>query len=137
MKPSAGIAQWRLLNLRGPSAHSHTRCRPVCASKKQQPNSSEDNPEEAGFGLENFDPVTLGRRSRQAFDGVWNQFAKLSSPVSTFEEDELGVFADASYDYQTPQAECTTVLVVGATGTVGKVLVRKLLLRGYRWAIRW
>lgn len=102
-------------------------------ASQKQPDPKQDNPDEAGFGLEKLDPVSLGRRSRQAFDGVWNQFAKLSSPVSSFSESELGVFADASYDYQTPQAECTTVLVVGATGTAGKVLVRKLLLRGYRW----
>lgn len=37
----------------------------------------------------------------------------------------------ASCDFETPQAKFTTVLVVGVTGRVGRVLVRKLLLRGY------
>ena len=34
-------------------------------------------------------------------------------------------------EYETPNARFTTVLVVGAAGRVGRVLVRKLLLRGY------
>lgn len=35
-------------------------------------------------------------------------------------------------EFSSPQAAYTTVLVAGATGRVGRVLVRKLLLRGYK-----
>lgn len=35
-------------------------------------------------------------------------------------------------EFESPQAADTTVLVTGATGRVGKVLVRKLLLRNYK-----
>ncbi len=35
-------------------------------------------------------------------------------------------------EFEAPQAPNTTVLVAGATGRVGRILVRKLLLRGYR-----
>lgn len=35
-------------------------------------------------------------------------------------------------EYESPDAPSTTVLVTGATGRVGRVLVRKLLLRGYK-----
>ena len=35
-------------------------------------------------------------------------------------------------EFEAPQAGNTQVLVVGATGRVGRILVRKLLLRGYK-----
>ena len=35
-------------------------------------------------------------------------------------------------EFESPDAASTTVLVTGATGRVGRVLVRKLLLRGYK-----
>ena len=35
-------------------------------------------------------------------------------------------------EFESPDAADTTVLVTGATGRVGRVLVRKLLLRGYK-----
>ena len=38
----------------------------------------------------------------------------------------------SSSEFESPRASDTTVLVTGATGRVGRVLVRKLLLRGYR-----
>lgn len=40
-------------------------------------------------------------------------------------------FSGTSGDFETPQAAVTPVLVIGASGGVGKILVRKLLLRGY------
>lgn len=93
------------------------------------PSEDSDDPK---FGLDKLDPVRLGRQSRQAFDDVWMQFTKLSSPTSSFSERDMGVFADSMFDFQTPQAESTTVLLVGATGTIGRVILRKLLLRGYK-----
>jgi len=70
----------------------------------------------------------------QLFDDVWTQFTKLGSPVtSSMDGDGLPPWAAASGEFETPSAAATTrVLVVGATGRVGRVLVRKLLLRGYR-----
>jgi hypothetical protein len=38
----------------------------------------------------------------------------------------------APAEFESPKAPSTTVLVSGATGRVGRVLVRKLLLRGYK-----
>ena len=35
-------------------------------------------------------------------------------------------------EFEAPRASETTVLVAGATGRVGRILVRKLLLRGYK-----
>lgn len=40
-------------------------------------------------------------------------------------------------EYESPDAPSTTVLVTGATGRVGRVLVRKLLLRGYKVGAAW
>ena len=71
--------------------------------------------------------------SSQLFDDVWTQFTKLGSPVtSTLEDEAYTPWAAASSEFETPSAGATRVLVVGATGRVGRVLVRKLLLRGYR-----
>lgn len=39
---------------------------------------------------------------------------------------------ESAAEYDSPDAAATTVLVTGATGRVGRVLVRKLLLRGYK-----
>ena len=40
-------------------------------------------------------------------------------------------------EFESPDAASTTVLVAGATGRVGRVLVRKLLLRGYKVGAGW
>ncbi|GMH35168.1 hypothetical protein BSKO_03036 [Bryopsis sp. KO-2023] len=111
------------------------RCRDV-AVRAADPNPDEPPPSEDSddpkFGLDRLDPVRLGRQSRQAFDDVWMQFTKLSSPTTSFSEGDMGVFADSMFDFQTPQAETTTILLLGATGTIGRVVLRKLLLRGYK-----
>lgn len=118
--------------------HQHRatpKARIVCRANGKPPEPGEGKEKDkdklkSKFAL-NIDPVNLGRKSRQLFDDVWNQFAKITSPTSSFSEDQLGEFADSTLDYQTPQANFTTVLVLGSTGTVGTVMVRKLLLRGY------
>jgi hypothetical protein len=78
-----------------------------------------------------LNPVELGRRSRQAIEDVWFNVTRLTSSRASFTlDDDLG--ADVSLgDFQTPQAEFTNVLVVGGSGRLGRVVVRKLLLRGY------
>ena len=84
--------------------------------------------------LEDFNPFNLGRRSRAVLDSVWQQVTRISSPTSSslpFEDDQRINFT-APTEFDTPEAATTSVLVVGATGRVGRVLVRKLVLRGYR-----
>lgn len=86
------------------------------------------------FTLENLNPISMGRKSRQIFDDVWTQLQKIGGPSrSTYAEDTLGVY-DTLLDNgsDSSKALSTKVLVTGATGKVGRVLVRKLLLRGYK-----
>ncbi|MEO2192871.1 MAG: hypothetical protein ABGY24_10525, partial [bacterium] len=79
--------------------------------------------------LDDLNPISMGRRSRQVFDDVWSQLQRIGGPSrasADFDDDLLPETFDAA------QAEDSAVLVVGATGRVGRVLVRKLLIRGYR-----
>jgi len=95
-------------------------------------------------GLEDVNPVALGRKSRAAFDQVFKRLTSLTSipGQSGSVTDGAAYDDDGVYDaellsgssvgeYETPNAKFTTVLVTGATGRVGRVLIRKLLLRGY------
>ncbi len=66
----------------------------------------------------------------QVFDDVWQQFARLASP-SRGSAGSLD-YASPAEEFSSPAAASTTVLVAGATGRVGRILVRKLLLRGYK-----
>ncbi|RAL43785.1 hypothetical protein DM860_014286 [Cuscuta australis] len=79
--------------------------------------------------LDDVNPVGLGRRSRQIFDEVWRKFSGLgqtpSPSILAGEDGPISKFA-------IPLAQNTTVLVVGATSRVGRIVVRKLMLRGYR-----
>ena len=100
-------------------------------------------------------PPPLPLSNSQIFDDVWAQFTKLGSPLGTSYSpsayapnsasggrrgasaeaaafDELAAFAAAAGEFETPEAANTRVAVIGATGRVGRVLVRKLLLRGYK-----
>ncbi|KAK9809804.1 hypothetical protein WJX73_008161 [Symbiochloris irregularis] len=92
-----------------------------------------DPQDDKSFNLEDFNPLSLGRRSRRIFDDVWTQFAKLSSPLGSQLDNELDSLrlAGSPPDDGSAQAATTRVLVVGATGRVGRVLIRKLVLRGY------
>ena len=81
------------------------------------------------FNLDNLNPISMGRRSRQVFDEVWFQLQRMGGPSRTIETVPLDL--DLPEVFETPQAAETTVLVTGATGRVGRILVRKLLLRGY------
>jgi len=80
--------------------------------------------------LDSLNPIAIGKRSRQLFDDVWQQFARISSPPQSnrFYDD----FQSPAEEFTSPTAQDTTVLVAGATGRVGRILVRKLLLRGYK-----
>ncbi|CAA6671226.1 unnamed protein product [Spirodela intermedia] len=70
--------------------------------------------------LDDVNPVGLGRKSRQMFDEVWRKFSG------------LGQLSRTSTAFTIPEAQDTTVLVVGATSRIGRIVVRKLMLRGYK-----
>ena len=90
-------------------------------------------------GISGLNPVNIGRKSRQFVDGVFKsisghtQFTRAPSmdeaKYELYDADLLS--GETLDDYANPNARFTTVLVVGAAGRVGRVLVRKLLLRGY------
>ena len=102
-------------------------------STSDKPAQRSDRGEDKGFNLEDINPYVMGRKSRALLDDVWTQFTKISSPVQSISLDEYDRMPDTSGSvFETPQAGSTTVLVAGATGRVGRVLVRKLLLRGYK-----
>ncbi|CAA2975541.1 Hypothetical predicted protein [Olea europaea subsp. europaea] len=86
--------------------------------------------------LDDVNPVGLGRRSRQIFDEVWRKFSGLGqiSRTTRTEDDESGLLmreGGPMCEFAIPGAQNTTVLVVGATSRVGRIVVRKLMLRGY------
>jgi hypothetical protein len=82
-------------------------------------------------------PVGLGRRSRQVFDEVWRKFSRLgqissaSSTALAEEEQAVLIRGGPMCEFTVPGAQDTTVLVVGATSRIGRIVVRKLMLRGY------
>ena len=98
---------------------------------EQDNKQKQDKSSDSGRNIiDNVNPYVLGRQARQAFDEVWGQVSSLTSPTKSYIIDDV---LDATMDLDTaPNASSTTVLVVGATGRVGRILVRKLLLRGYK-----
>jgi len=97
--------------------------------RKQQGTSS--NGQQQGKNLiDNVNPYELGRQARRAFDDVWGQLSSITAPTKSYVFDDM---LDPSLQLETdPEAASTTVLVAGATGRVGRILIRKLLLRGYK-----
>lgn len=85
--------------------------------------------------LDDVNPVGLGRKSRQIFDEVWRKFSGLGQISRTIRtDDEASILireGGPMCEFAIPGAQNTTVLVVGATSRVGRVVVRKLMLRGY------
>ncbi len=80
------------------------------------------------FSIDSVNPYALGRQARAAFDDLWNQVTRVAQPNRSYIfDDVLQPDAEESALYAN-----TTVLVVGATGRVGRILTRKLLLRGYK-----
>lgn len=124
----------------GASASSSTTTATASTTPRRRRRKKKDaNAGAAGddkpFSVDDINPYQLGRRSRALFDDVWSQFTKLSSPVRSIglDDDSEFMVGDLSGSiFETPQASYTTVLVAGATGRVGRVLIRKLLLRGYK-----
>ncbi|XP_057804008.1 protein HIGH CHLOROPHYLL FLUORESCENCE PHENOTYPE 173, chloroplastic-like [Salvia miltiorrhiza] len=86
--------------------------------------------------LDEVNPVGLGRRSRQIFDEVWRKFSGLGQISRTTRKDDeeaalLIREGGPMCEFAVPGAQNTTVLVVGATSRVGRLVIRKLMLRGY------
>ena len=90
-------------------------------------------------GISGLNPVNIGRKSRQFVDGVFKSISGLTqfTRAPSVDEGRYELYdadllsGETLDDYANPNARFTTVLVVGAAGRVGRVLVRKLLLRGY------
>ncbi|PKI72586.1 hypothetical protein CRG98_006963 [Punica granatum] len=89
-------------------------------------------------GGPDVNPVGLGRRSRQMFDEVWRKFSglgQISRTTRTDDEEALDLLGlregGPMCEFAIPGAQNTTVLVVGATSRIGRIVVRKLMLRGY------
>ncbi|KAM7264786.1 hypothetical protein ACFE04_002469 [Oxalis oulophora] len=103
--------------------------------KQPQPLSTAASPP-VSLSLDDVNPVGLGRKSRQLFDEVWRKFSGLgqlsrTSRADDSEMDALLIREGPMCEFVIPGAQNTTVLVVGATSRIGRVLVRKLMLRGY------
>lgn len=96
--------------------------------------SNQSSPEPAdsdasvGDALNSVNPLALGRQARRAFDDLWDNISRVATPTRSYAFDDI-LGPGLSDGSDAPQ---TTVLVVGATGRVGRILVRKLLLRQYK-----
>lgn len=94
------------------------------------------------LSLDDVNPVGLGRRSRQLFDEVWRKFSGLGQISRTIRSDEkdaldaLLIREGPLCEFAIPGAQNTVVLVVGATSRIGRIVVRKLTLRGYAVKVR-
>ncbi|KAG0576513.1 hypothetical protein KC19_5G085600 [Ceratodon purpureus] len=99
--------------------------------------NDKDDADQVTLSLDDVNPVGLGRKTRQIFDTAWRRLTNLgqltsaSGPTDEYAFEKV-VLEGPMCDFQTPNAELTTVLVAGATGRVGRILVRKLQLRGYK-----
>lgn len=102
--------------------------------RRRRRSSSKKAPQPENFSLDDLNPISMGRRSRMIFDDVWTQLQRIGGPSRSISPQNF----DTTYEldvvetFESPRAAETTVLVTGATGRVGRVLVRKLLLRGYK-----
>jgi len=96
--------------------------------RKQQGGSSSEQKQQNI--IDNVNPYELGRQARRAFDDVWGSISSITSPTKSYVFDDI---LDPTLSLEEDaDAQSTTVLVVGATGRVGRILIRKLLLRGYK-----
>ncbi|XP_050225085.1 protein HIGH CHLOROPHYLL FLUORESCENCE PHENOTYPE 173, chloroplastic [Mercurialis annua] len=103
---------------------------------KEKDNDSTSSKQQS-LSLDDVNPVGLGRKSRQIFDEVWRKFSGLGQISRTTRTDEMEAL-DALLiregpmcEFVIPGAQNTTVLVVGATSRIGRIVIRKLMLRGY------
>uniref|UniRef100_A0A9I9DJX2 Uncharacterized protein n=1 Tax=Cucumis melo TaxID=3656 RepID=A0A9I9DJX2_CUCME len=103
----------------------------------QQQQLQQQQPTQPKITLDDVNPVGLGRKSRQLFDEVWRKFSGLGQISRTTRMDDketldaLLIREGPMCEFAIPGAQNTTVLVVGATSRIGRIVVRKLMLRGY------
>ena len=134
------LRRWRIIPSAGPDDSGTETMPDIDRLRKkffEKENATAPIQDDSTSSLDSMNPIALGRSARRAFDEVWQQLSQLTSPTKSFSlEDEMGmgylVPAQGSDGLTAPQAAYTTVLVVGATGRVGRIVTRKLLLRGYR-----
>ncbi|XP_078443270.1 high chlorophyll fluorescence phenotype 173 [Wolffia australiana] len=94
--------------------------------------------EKVSITLDDVNPVGLGRKSRQMFDEVWRKFSglgQISRTSTVLADDSLldpALIRGPMCEFTVPEALDTTVLVVGATSKIGRIVVRKLMIRGYK-----
>eukprot|EP00268_Persea_americana_P041604 TRINITY_DN4152_c0_g2_i2.p1 TRINITY_DN4152_c0_g2~~TRINITY_DN4152_c0_g2_i2.p1 ORF type:complete len:563 (-),score=71.10 TRINITY_DN4152_c0_g2_i2:253-1941(-) len=120
---------------------THLFVPPRC-DKREMDSTGDDNVESetarsqpsVSLTLDDVNPVGLGRRSRQIFDEVWRKFSGLGqiSRTPTDETLETVLVRGPMCEFTIPGAQDTTILVVGATSRIGRIVVRKLMLRGYK-----
>lgn len=98
------------------------------ARQRSQPASSSGS--DPSSLLDSVNPYQLGRQARQAVNTLWDQLSAVAAPTRSFSFDDV---LDPGLDADAPSsARNTRVLVLGATGRVGRIITRKLLLRGYK-----
>lgn len=99
--------------------------------RRQQPGGGSSSSSDKQQNIvDSVNPYELGRQARRAFDDVWGQISSLTTPTKSYVFDDI---LDPSLSLEEEGNESDiTVLVVGATGRVGRILIRKLLLRGYK-----
>lgn len=110
---------------------SNTNTNPDALTQQQQ------QQQPVSISLDDVNPVGLGRKSRQIFDEVWRKFSGLGQISRTTRADDkdsldaLLIREGPMCEFAIPGAQNTTVLVVGATSRIGRIVIRKLMLRGY------
>ncbi|KAB2611063.1 hypothetical protein D8674_019095 [Pyrus ussuriensis x Pyrus communis] len=112
----------------------------VCSKKTKTKNKTIGS---ASAEEKNVNPVGLGRRSRQHFDEVWHKFFGLGQISRTSLPDKGDAlntqliregpinFLFTMCEFVIPGDQNTTVLVVRATSIIGRIVVRKLMVRAY------
>lgn len=114
-----------------------SRCRIIraAADDENEVDKQDSSAPMIGLALEDVNPVGLGRKSRQIFDEVWRKFSGLGQISRTTRTDDEAALligeGGPMCEFAIPGAQNTTVLVVGATSSIGRIVVRKLMLRGY------
>ncbi|KAJ4725457.1 high chlorophyll fluorescence protein [Melia azedarach] len=110
---------------------------PDAVTENKLTKQQEEQQQQVSITLDDVNPVGLGRKSRQIFDEVWRKFSGLGQISRTTRPDDMEAL-DALLiregpmcEFAIPGAQNTTVLVVGATSRIGRIVVRKLMLRGY------
>ncbi|XP_042478720.1 protein HIGH CHLOROPHYLL FLUORESCENCE PHENOTYPE 173, chloroplastic isoform X2 [Macadamia integrifolia] len=104
---------------------------PRAEEKEKEQKRKKKEEEGVSITLDDVNPVGLGRRSRQIFDEVWRKFSGLGQISRTRTDESLDIREGPMCEFTIPGAQNTTVLVVGATSRIGRIVVRKLMLRGY------